>query len=151
VSDPFDGADFYDVREGETLTHATPWDAIDDHLSDNGEPGETLGAVIDRLAPIEVIAFRSVKVSDYQWFRFAEIAAESVVSEWNDSAEISGGDEDPWTETRTKALADALEPLIRQHAPPPWCCEESGRREYSAADLRAMFASEIEGQNPCQT
>ncbi|OGF52932.1 MAG: hypothetical protein A2Z21_01900 [Candidatus Fraserbacteria bacterium RBG_16_55_9] len=58
TSDLFDGADFYDARESEQLTHATPEDAVEEFIDLWLNPESDVSAVIREHSPVKVMAYR---------------------------------------------------------------------------------------------
>lgn len=138
--DPFDGADYYDCSDAESLTHESEDEAIEYLLDGWASPDCDMVALIAEHSPITVTAYRRAEISEAEWLARALHAADSVL----EGLDEEYGDPDGHHALRKdeESLAAALAPVIRawckEHYQ-PWQCNPSGTRVYEADEVEAMM------------
>jgi hypothetical protein len=125
-NDGYDGADFYDCRESEELSHTDPDDAIQDYLDDLLEPGLTREQARARLpGTLTVTALRRRTVSESNKQYFADTALDDTLERLDDEY---GGEAITHATPRMKAAARAFSDAIAAEYT-PWQCERVAERE----------------------
>lgn len=139
VKKEFDAADFYSHDDGGGgLSHEDVPEALEEALDDLYEKGDSsLHATIDRVAPVEILAWERKEVDD-RWYELqGEYFAEKHVEDWAEElGDPEGGD---WDDGEEKALGAKIAEVLKAHGKKPWQCEVFAKREYSAEELKAMF------------
>jgi hypothetical protein len=140
-TDPFDSATYCAVGDSENLTHDSVTDAIQQHLDDCGELGETLRETIQREAPITVDAYERMTVSEGWITRESERMEEGLVEAWFDEF----GNPESFTYAVSDDVRALLQHAVRKHVESTqvWACEKVASRTFSATEIEEMFAEEI--------
>jgi len=147
--DPFDVADYYDCDDtAEELTHSCPEEAIEYQLSNTADAGDTWEQMIESCAPVMVYAWKRTQLDpkwcerEAKWFVERHLPESWVDNEYGDP---DGSDDDIFGE----GLVAKIAAVLREHIKPEdvWACERCGEREYSAEQLREMFADEIAAES----
>lgn len=136
--DPFDGADYYDCRDSESLSHETVDEAIEDLLDSWSSPSCDMVALIQEQSPITVTAYRCAEILEAEWTQRAVNAAEFIL----ESLDEEYGDPDGSSREKEQSLGAALAPVIRawcKEHHQPWQCNPSGERVYEADEVEAMM------------
>ena len=140
MTDAFDGADYYDCCDAESLQYETPSEAIEDMLDSWASPDCDMVALIREHAPITVTAYWRAEITDAEWTAFALNAAVGIL----ESIDEEYGDPDGSHDHRDKekSLGAALEPALRAWCKDhylPWRCNPCGERVYEAEEIEAMM------------
>lgn len=138
----FDGATFYDCGDPEELHYESPSEAIEAHLDNAWEVGNTAMQTLDYVAPLEVKAFVPKKIPK----GFGESAIDRMLEDFDENYwceefgnPIDGGHE-PWTGDELKALKAKLYAVMDEalsHAD-VWQCDVVATRTYSEDEVRAL-------------
>jgi len=137
----FDGADFYDCGDSESLRDESPEEAIEKHLEYFLTPGCDVAAVIRKHSPIKVTAYARCAV-DEAWLARRLTSIEDVVAEQfsEDYGDPDGGDDgltpDVFDAARATLRAWLVEVVGKASV---WHCEEVGLREYAADEALALM------------
>lgn len=143
TDDKFNNATYYSCSEDcESLTHATPEDAIAEYLDACAEVGESLRSVIERNCPVSVDAYERDEVDD----GFAKLEsldlAERFAESWGESyGNVFEGDD----QIDQDELAKELQPILERYAKSavPWQCSKGMTKIYSVEDVLAIHRIEI--------
>lgn len=142
MSDSYVGADFYDCDESaERLSYDTEYDALERHLDDLAEKGDSLTDVARRLGEVTVYAWRRVPFDVAAW---CEAEADSLADDVRERlADEFGGPDGEAVFSRAerleiaRSLAAELTRHLRHFA--PWRCERCGERTYTADEVVALL------------
>lgn len=144
--DPYDGADYYDCNDAESLTHETESEAIEYLLDSWATPDCDMVALIKEHSPITVTAYRRAEIPEAEWVARALHAAESILEGLDD--EYGDPDGRHALSKDEMSLGAALDPVIRSWCKEHyqvWQCNPCGKREYSAEEVEAMMREENPG------
>lgn len=143
MADPFDLAEFFTCHDPDTLTHSDPCAALDEWVERNWEDGVTLAALIDKHAPVEVLAYNARSITPEYLRSLAIRLREQVHDDLTEEFGDMEGDMGSLTADVERELQQAFEAVlvrvVRDHGVHAWQCEQVGAREYDAEELHSIL------------
>lgn len=143
MSDAFDMAEFFTTYDPDELSHSDPGAALDEWVERWWEPGLTLEQLIDKHAPVEVVAYNAKDITSQHLRSVAidlrERVYDNLTEEFGDmDGELPGLTAAVESELQRAFEADLVR-VLRDHGVRAWQCERVATREYSAEELHSIL------------
>jgi hypothetical protein len=137
----FEGAEYYDCDDSvESLSRATPAEALEYYFDSLHKEGVSIEDDIAAYSPVTVYAWHRME-PDLTIFAggLVDTLAERIREDDElGMCDVDGYDPVKWDAGAIeKAIADAIAPFGKSVV--PWCCEQTGNREYSAEEATAIL------------
>lgn len=140
VADRFDAAEYFDCRESEEYSHSTPDEALEEYFECFYEKGVPILDLIDKHAPIEMLAFDREKVTKGWIDSLADELLERAREQFAEDYGDHDGDFTKSTDQDDEIRGDLCAAINRVVASASvWRCEEVAKRTYSAEMIEAVL------------
>jgi len=141
MNDKVDGAKFYACDDPEILTHTCVEEAIEEWLDVQWEPDQSSAEILDRICPIEVIAYDEMGKREASIKGRGESVMEDLEEHLMEDYGNPDGDFDFWAPEQRQELIAQLDDVFKRALDKAdvWQCESVGMRQFTAMQVLEMF------------